>query len=255
MADWPALCGELDAWAAAGRRATLWWRDDDAEAPSPALDRLLALARRHRVPLALAVVPAGAGEALAERLAAAPEAVALSHGLDHRNLAPAGARKSEFGPDRPVAELLADAATGWNRLKLLLGAAALPVFVPPWNRMAPALVPRLGDAGLKGLSAFGPRLAAEPAPELVQSNCHVDLIDWRGTRGFVGEAAALGSLVAHLAARREGRVDAEEPSGIMSHHLRHDPAAWRFLERVLDETTRHESIHWLSAREVFRLAP
>ena len=30
MADWTDLTEELDRWALAGRRATFWWRDDDA---------------------------------------------------------------------------------------------------------------------------------------------------------------------------------------------------------------------------------
>ena len=69
-ADWPGLSAELDAWAAAGRTATFWWRDDDATAPTPELGRLLRLAGAHGAPLALAVIPAEAGPALAEALAA-----------------------------------------------------------------------------------------------------------------------------------------------------------------------------------------
>ncbi|MDA0702442.1 MAG: polysaccharide deacetylase, partial [Proteobacteria bacterium] len=41
MTDWHAFSQELDRWAADGRRATFWWRDDDARAPGPALDALL----------------------------------------------------------------------------------------------------------------------------------------------------------------------------------------------------------------------
>ena len=36
------LSRELARWRAAGRRARLWWRDDDARAPGPELERLLA---------------------------------------------------------------------------------------------------------------------------------------------------------------------------------------------------------------------
>ena len=43
MTGWADLDAELDRWKAAGRAATLWWRDDDATRPTPALDRLLAL--------------------------------------------------------------------------------------------------------------------------------------------------------------------------------------------------------------------
>lgn len=255
MTTWTALRHELDAWSAAGRSATLWWRDDDGETPSAALDRLLSLAARCEVPLALAVIPAGAGKALAGRLDTCEDVFVLSHGLAHRNLAPVGARKSEFGPERPLHEMLADVATGWNRLRLLFAARALPVFVPPWNRMAPALLPHLPDAGLRGLSALGARAMTEPVPGLLQINCHVDLVAWRSDRGFVGETAALASLVAHLAGRREGKLDSAEASGIMTHHLVHDEAAWRFLERLLETTQQHPAVHWLSAAEAFNLAP
>ena len=37
-AEWGDLARELDAWAADGRRATLWWRDDDAAHAGPELD-------------------------------------------------------------------------------------------------------------------------------------------------------------------------------------------------------------------------
>ncbi|HUA50624.1 MAG TPA: hypothetical protein VMB81_00595, partial [Candidatus Sulfotelmatobacter sp.] len=67
---WNALEREFAQWAAAGRTATLWWRDDDAVAPSAALDRLLTLGAG-RAPVALAVVPEPAGEPLARRLATA----------------------------------------------------------------------------------------------------------------------------------------------------------------------------------------
>ena len=69
-------------------------------------------------------------------------------------------------------------------------------------------------------------------------NTQVDVIDWRGSRGFVGEGAALGRLVAHLAARRTSVVNAESPTGILTHHLVHDTATWRFLENLQDWLAR-----------------
>ncbi|HEX2018023.1 MAG TPA: hypothetical protein VGO17_03705, partial [Aurantimonas sp.] len=51
------LLAELDGWAGAGRRLDVWWRDDDAARPSPALDRLTAAAADRSLPLALAVIP------------------------------------------------------------------------------------------------------------------------------------------------------------------------------------------------------
>ncbi|MCH6588741.1 MAG: hypothetical protein IH805_10580 [Proteobacteria bacterium] len=69
---WRILSEELDAWAAAGRAATLWWRDDDAVEPSADLERLLGLAAARDIPIALAAIPARASEALAEWLKAHP---------------------------------------------------------------------------------------------------------------------------------------------------------------------------------------
>ena len=65
MTGWDSLQAELDLWRARNRQATIWWRDDDAVRPGPALDRLLDLASRHDAPLALAVIPAAAETALA----------------------------------------------------------------------------------------------------------------------------------------------------------------------------------------------
>ncbi|HEY9056564.1 MAG TPA: hypothetical protein VIN77_05390, partial [Aurantimonas sp.] len=58
------LLRELDQWTADGRTVALWWRDDDATQPTPALARLVAAAQRHRAPLALAVVPSPMSDAL-----------------------------------------------------------------------------------------------------------------------------------------------------------------------------------------------
>ena len=55
-AGWSGFFDELNRWQEAGRVATLWWRDDDAVAPSRALERLVSVAGR--IPLALAVIPA-----------------------------------------------------------------------------------------------------------------------------------------------------------------------------------------------------
>ncbi len=253
MDDWAVLEAELAAWRAAGRTPAFWWRDDDAGEPNEALSRLLELSEGHDLPLALAVVPADCGHPLAERLAGRGRITVLPHGLAHIDHAPAGEKKAEFGDHRPLFDLLADVATGWNRARLLFPEQILPVFVPPWNRLAPGLVPRLAAAGLRGLSRFGPRAAVLSAPGVVECNCHLDLVDWRGERGFVGEARALAALVAHLSGRREGRHDADEPTGVMSHHLAHDEACWNFLERLFTALREGGSARWLSAAEAFNL--
>ncbi len=254
MADWKALADELDRWAGDGRTATLWWRDDDATRPSAALDRLLELRAGAGAPLSLAVIAATAGRAAAERIAADAEIDVLQHGYAHRNHAPPGERKSELGPERPADAALDELCRGRRRLAGLFGGRALDVLVPPWNRIADELVGRLPGAGFTGLSAYGPRRGARAAPGLRQINTHIDIIDWRGTRGFVGDEAALSLALGHLRARRAGAADGDEPTGLLSHHLVHDEAAWRFVGAFLEATMAHPGARWVRARDAFDAA-
>ena len=252
MTTWRNLTEELDAWTAAGRRATLWWRDDDAVEPGPALARLLGLASERDLPLALAVVPARASEALAEALGADPaRTTPLQHGYAHRNHAPASEKKAELGAHRPANAVLEQLLRGRGRMTALFGDAWAPVLVPPWNRIAEPLVPALAGLGFVGLSTLGPRAAAVPSPGLVQINTHLDIMHWPAPRGFLGEAEALEILVGQLRARRLGEVDAEEPTGLLNHHPAHDEAAWSFLAALLDRLAGHPAVRFLDAGEAF----
>jgi hypothetical protein len=261
-ASWRDLEREFDAWAAVGRTATLWWRDDDAVSATPELERLLALSGDFAVPLALAVIPAGADDGLRRRLAAAPSVVVLQHGLAHHNHAPPGDKKAEFGPHRPCAAMRAELAAGRERLRELFhgscAAPLLPVLVPPWNRVDPALIPELPMLGLVGLSTHTPRPAREQ-DGVVQVNTHLDPLDWDGRRGrtvapFVGTDAALGGLIWHLVARRTGRVDDEEPTGLLTHHLAMDAACWSFVAELLRRVAGHRAAHWVEARKAFGIS-
>ncbi len=147
MTGWRAIDEELARWREAGREPVLWWRDDDATDATPALDRLLDLQREAKVPLALAIVPANATAALAERLAQTPGVDLLQHGYAHTNHAPAPDKKMELGPHRPAMFVLGELGTGRMALERLFGNRVLPVLVPPWNRIAPALVPTLPEVG------------------------------------------------------------------------------------------------------------
>jgi hypothetical protein len=108
------------------------------------------------------------------------------------------------------------------------------MFVPPWNRIDPALLPQLPAQGIKAVSTFGPRPAAWPAPGLRQINTHLDPVDWHGTRGLRHEAELLAGLCRTLADRRTGRTDRSEPLGLLTHHLIHDEDVWAFCARGLD---------------------
>jgi hypothetical protein len=249
---WAALSEELDLWRSAGSPATVWWRDDDAVEPTRALDRLLALAAAHEVPLALAVIPARAAGPLARRLAPGASGLSvLQHGFAHRNHAPPDAKKMELGLHRPLAEVLEELARGRARMDVLFGPGWLPVLVPPWNRIAPEVVARLADLRFAGLSADGARGNLFAAPGLAQVNTHVDIMHWEAPRGFLGEAEAIERLLGHLRARRSGQADPAEPTGLLTHHLAHDEACWAFLDRLIGVLAAHPTATFLAPADAF----
>ena len=229
--------------------ATFWWRDDDATAPTPALDRMLALAEAYAVPLALAVIPAAVQPGLAARLAKAGDVAVLQHGWSHDDHSPDGVRACELDDAWPADALRQHLTTGWRRLEVLFGERALAVQVPPWNRIGDRALRRVEETGLYvALSGLGPRPWPTTAG-LRRLNVHVDVMNWQ-TRRFAGDAAALAAVVDHLAARRSGTADPTEPTGLMTHHLFHDEECWGFLDRFVSETTRHEAVRWCAVRDV-----
>jgi hypothetical protein len=175
----------------------------------------------------------------------------MQHGVDHRNRAAAGENKTEFPESEPADAAIARLAEGRARLESLAGARSIAVLAPPWNRLPAALVARLTAAGLRGLSTYGARAVAAPAPGILQINTHVDIIAWRSGRGFLGEEDALGLAVRHLAARRAGAVESAEPTGWLTHHACHDEAAWSFLARLFDVTRRASGVVWRRADSLF----
>src|SRR6185436_3071370 len=143
------------------------------------------------------------------------------------------------GNHRPVGESIAELVEGRTSLERHFGRRFAPMLVPPWNRIDPGVIERLPEAGLRGLSTFGPRAQSNPVPGLVQCNTHVDLIAWRREREFIGVDAAIDRLVLHLAARRAGAVDPSEPTGVLTHHLDLPAAAWGFLADLFAHTSQH----------------
>ncbi len=247
MSSWADLAGELECWRESGRTATFWWRDDDATAPTPALDRLLELHRRHDAPITIAVIPARAEPELGKRIEG-PLVTVVQHGWMHANHAPVGASKAELGPHRPLSFMLGELARGQLVMDALFGRWTRAL-VPPHNRIAGELAAALPAAGYIGLSTYGPRRRAVPG--LVRVNTHVDVMNWT-TRAFGGSDVALGLAVAHLRARRIGDADPDEPTGLLTHHLAHDEAAWAFVDAFLAALRRHPAARLVDAAALFR---
>jgi len=254
MSRWDDLDRELDAWRAARRHATLWWRDDDACSDTPALQRLLRIAGENAVPVAIAAIPATADATLADAIGASAHATILQHGYAHANHQPAGARAAELGDHRSVAECIVELSKGRLALERRFATRFKAVLVPPWNRISTKLVAALPSAGLTGLSCFGPRDTAASCTGLCQVNTHVDLIGWKRDRAFIGVDSAIVRLVGHLSARREGSVDAAEATGVLTHHLVFEPDAWDFVDALCARTRRHEAVKWLDAHALFEAA-
>ncbi|MGR3760358.1 polysaccharide deacetylase family protein [Roseobacteraceae bacterium NS-SX3] len=230
--DWSPLDRELAAWRGAGLTLPLWWRDDDATTPTPALSRLAEMSERLGLPVHLAVIPRDATGDLADHVRKTPRLIPVVHGWAHRNHAPKGEKKAEFGAHRPVKDMLADAERGLARLEGLFGEALRPVFVPPWNRIAPAAVEGLAQIGYRALSAFTPRKRETAAPGLLQVNTHLDPVDWKGSRSLLPPERLIAQAAQQLRDRREGRADNSEPYGLLTHHLVHDTAIWDFTEAL-----------------------
>ena len=240
----PKAVAELKRWRAEGLALPIWWRDDDATALTPALERLLTLAGQFGAPLHLAVVPEPATSELAIRLNTLPTVFVLTHGWRHQNHAPPDQKKAEFGPHRPVAAMLDEVAAGRRRMYELFGNRALPIFTPPWNRIAPEVVNGLSAAGFAAISAFTPRNAKFAARNLLQVNTHLDPVAWKSGGGLLDPSLLDVQLAGQLEARRTGSADNAEPYGLLTHHLVQDDATWGFTVIVVEALLESGVARW-----------
>lgn len=231
--DWTPLHNELQRWQADGLSLPLWWRDDDAVTVTPQLETLSTLSEELGLPLHLAVIPRDADAALVDYISENTHLIPVVHGWAHQNHAPADEKKSEFRLHRPMDEIVTDAKAGLTHLSDLFGNNLQPIFVPPWNRIAPEVAGHLPALGYRVLSTATPRKTALAAPGLEQINTHLDPIDWRGSRGLVAPEALIAKTADLLRDRRKGRADNAEPFGVLTHHLVHDQDIWTFTRDLL----------------------
>ena len=243
--EWEALECELDLWAKRGRHAAFWWRDDDDRVASPALDRLLDLAARFEMPLALAVIPVGAEPSLPARLAREARVRVFQHGWDHVNRAASGL-PAELGPTRDPDEVAKQLLDGRQRLHNLFAARFLPVLVPPFNQLSGHLYGAVERVGYRFISSQGD-FGCFP---LASRNTHLDVIDWQ--RNAVADpSAVVRSALAALKLRRLGIVSPGLPVGMVTHHLVHDTAVWHLVEELLRRVAPHPAIDRPSIERIF----
>ncbi len=228
--------------AVSGHPVSFWLRDDDAVDPSEPLDRLLALTKKYSVPVTLAVIPENTGSDLVDRLESTRNVSVAVHGWSHSNHASAAEKKQELGNHRPLIDILAELDRGFGKLSQLHHTRFVPLLVPPWNRISPEIVNKLEETGFRGLSTFGDEKSTG-IQSIIIRNTHVDIIDWRGTRGGRPAVDLVAEIVAHV---KQGRTSI----GILSHHLVHDEAAWCFLQQLFATTSEHPGARWLSIDEL-----
>ncbi len=252
---WPMLQQELDKWSESGKTATFWWRDDDAIEETDQLHRLDALSRDMQVAVAVAVIPAGLQESLPLYLSPRDNFTVMQHGYSHNSYASKGMKKIELGGERSTEQIQTELTQGWQQLERIFGKQFTPVLVPPWNRIEARAYNALVNAGFSGLSAMWVRKSASPIKGLLQVNTHLDPVNWRHDRGFVGETAAIEQICRHLNARRLAGGDIAEPSGILTHHLSQNDEVWEFCARLFESLNRHPAAQWLNAREIWVTKP
>ena len=242
MTGWIALSRELDNWQQQNRTVQLWWRDDDADRAGDAVRRMMQISQAFDVPVAIAVSPAIVSSSLAHLVEKEFRCAVLQHGYAHINHAPVDQKKCELGDHRQIDVVLEELSEGRTQMQKLFGEHFLPVMVPPWNRVSDTVLATLSDIGFTGISGYTPRSYAVDH-NLLRCNTHVDK--------FIGVSPAVQLLVAHLESKRLGQADADEASGLLTHHLRHDEASWEFIDRFLTFTTNHPAVEWVSARTLF----
>lgn len=243
MSDpWQALEDEIRRWPSP---PPLWLRDDDATGPAPALATLLEICATHDVPVCLAAIPTALDPDFGAWLAQhAANSLVVPHGYAHANHAPPEEKKAEFGDHRPATDMARELGEGLRQVQKGLGDRSRPVFVPPWNRLGATAAAALAQAGYTALSGK----ATQPTVTGVTViDVHIDIIDWRGTRGYRGDLPILGGLCDRLAALRSAGKEGE-PTGILTHHAVHDPAAWGFLETLFERL--RSQVRWLAVDDV-----
>jgi peptidoglycan/xylan/chitin deacetylase (PgdA/CDA1 family) len=196
------------------------------------------------VPLALAVIPSALDPALAELVEEHSHVSVLVHGWRHVSHAPAGTKTSEYPPGRDSAELERELGAARDAVEAVASRRFVPVFVPPWNRMAEDAVALLAGAGYRALSVMARSRKDAPPSRL---DVHWDPVDWRGSRGLGDEVALLDRLSELL---REGLEPGRHaPLGLLTHHAVHDGWIDRFCDDVLDRLRSSSAVRFVAARE------
>jgi hypothetical protein len=223
-----------------------WWRDDDAGSWSPALERLLSISRECRAPMSLAVIPMRLEASLVEALRAHRDTDVLVHGYAHKTYAGEGQPKCEFPLTRPMADMRVDLSAALARLREAF-PQTIPVFVPPWNRLPPELMPVLKECGYVGFSAASssPPGSVMRKDGMKQSDGHFSLVAYRSGK----DLADMMEIAKRLA--KQIRGGSNGPFCVVTHHRDHNDAIWHGCEQLFRLLGNHKNAQIVPARAVF----
>jgi len=232
--------------AGAADPVPIFFRADDIAVPGRAVARLLALFRRHRIPLNLAVVPVWLTTPrwhTLQRMAEKEWGLFCwhQHGWRHQNHETTG-KKQEFGTGRPTHRIQRDIDHGRIRLQALMGGSFFPVFTPPWNRCSRAALDHLAATGFHAVSrSAGARPPAMGAvPDLAVN------VDLHTRRESLPTEGWQGLFTEFEAALVSGRC------GIMIHHQRMNDTAFRFLDLLLAAVSRFPAVQPVSFKDLVK---
>ena len=246
-----SLKNELDEWSRTETMATIWWRDDDLHQPTAELDLILNTSEITSFKPLLGVIPLLCSQGLSASVKNFNLRIAV-HGLLHVNHNSHLDRKSEFGGARYIEDQKRDVKKAKDALTSLFGDSVLNCFIPPWNRISSELVSYLPDLGFSSISTFGDRKTEYPAPNLLQINTHVDLIDWKKSRKFIGGKSMTTQLTNCLRYKRSKELGHFEPIGLLSHHLKMNKKDWEDFETVCFILKNHTAAYLADPNELFR---
>ena len=243
------LIAELTKWSQKNRVARIWWRDDDVSRPTSKLDSMLKTIDILDFKPLLAAIPKHSSQELAKALETAGLPIAV-HGLSHSNYEPEDARKSEFGPSRDLHDIKIDIIRAKEQLSNIFGNSVIDCFVPPWNRIREDIIPNLSQLGFSGFSAFGSRSSKVHESNLNWFNTHVDVIDWRNTRHFIGRETLISQITDNLRRQRK-RSGTSEPIGILTHHLDMIENDWEEFRNVFTILKKNNAVRFVDPLELF----
>ena len=239
----------LDAKEAEGHDVHLFLRDDDVDEDEDSLKQLLDLALARGVPMNLEIIPGrltAAGTAVLKNTLRADHALLSlnQHGWMHSNHEPEG-RKCEFGPSRSFTQQLTDIAQGKAILESTFEELFYPAFTPPWNRCTTDTYRALEELGFQVLSKDRGKDRLDEY-RFREISTTLDLYSWKEGARMKSPDDIVHTLI--------GQLEALPLVGLLLHHKVMTKDAFRFLDQLLCELTRHSVVRFHTFRTVLPLS-